>query len=210
MSQNLNLSDNLQLPLRSPTVLQGLTDLQADSHDNLDTFYDYSDSFSVTNNSIPQAPFVNALNTVSSASSYTQQYNTDANGQQFSSHFNPPNMTFDSSQPQVNQRDIFKFEIPGFEIIIRPKINQVMNLSNLNAQSHSSMDSYSPLAVNQNQNYTSNVDGNSARGSYANSVNSMNAMNIQNTYNSQSFTDNLQSQFQQQQNSFGFNNFHTN
>lgn len=115
------------------------------------------------NNNISQPPFVNSFNPVNSASQYCPYvsqnniYNT--NGQLASNHFvNLPNSTtFGSFQSQVNQCNIFKFEIPGFEIIVRPKSNQVMN--NLNTQHQSSMNSYSPVAVmpsqlvDQNQNY---------------------------------------------------------
>ncbi len=62
------------------------------------------------------------------------------------------------------------------------------------------MNSYpSPLSqLNQDQ-LISNVDGNSVNGSYINS----------NTCNNQYFIiNNSQPQFQQQQNPFGFNNFH--
>jgi hypothetical protein len=219
MSQNLNFPSNLQL-----------TDLQVDSHNNFAS-YNHTDSFSMTDNNILQAPIVNALNAVGSSLQYcphTSQSNTNNNGQQASTYFaNIPNTTFESSQPQVNRHDVYKFEIPGFEIIIRPKSNQIMNFNQLSMQSHSSMNSYSPgmssqqshsqqshsqqshssmdfyspgmsSQLNQNQNY---VDGNSASGSYANS--DMITMNMQNIYNNQPFiTDNLQYQ-SQQQNSLG-------
>jgi hypothetical protein len=189
MSQNLNFSSNLQL-----------TDLPADSHNNLNNFYDQTNSHSMTNNNISQTPFVNSLNPVSSIPQccphVSQSNNYNSNGQPVSNHFvNLPNSTtFDSFQPQVNQCNIFKFEIPGFEIIVRPKSNQVMNLNNLNAQHQSSMNSYSPVAimpsqlVNQNQNY---INGNFVSNSHVNSVNNMN-------------TDNLQYQNHQQ---LGYNNF---
>ncbi|CAB4486689.1 hypothetical protein RhiirA5_357086 [Rhizophagus irregularis] len=189
MSQNPNFSSNLRL-----------TDLQADSRNNLDTFYNHTDSHSMTSNNISQVPFINSLNTVSSVPQccphVSQSNNYNSNGQPVSNHFvNLPNSTtFDSFQPQVNQCNIFKFEIPGFEIIVRPKSNQVMNLNNLNAQHQSSMNSYSPVAimpsqlVNQNQNY---INGNFVSNSHVNSVNNMN-------------TDNLQYQNHQQ---FGYNNF---
>lgn len=193
MSQNYNFSNNLQL-----------TNLQVDNHN---TFCDYSNSLSVTDNRILQAPFVNAPNTVSSASQYyphTSQNNTNTNGQQASNHFlNLSNTVFDSSQLQVNQYGVFKFEIPGFEIIIRPKSNQIVDFNNLNMQSHSSVDSYSSgmsSQLNQNQNF---VNGNFAGESYANSD-----MSTTNMHNNQSFiADNSQYQFQQQ-NSLGYNSFH--
>jgi hypothetical protein len=187
MDQNSNFSNGLQSP---PTGV-----IQADNqahYNSPDAFCNYTDSFSMTNNSISSPHCVNALNTVSSTSQYcsnTPQY-IDGNTDRLPY---PPNTTFSSSQSQCN---FFKFEIPGFEIIIRSKPNSIMNLNNLYAQyqpqSHSSMNSCY-------------ISGTSDSGNLANPGN---IMNIQNTDNSQSFvTENLQSQFQQQ-NSLGFNNFH--
>jgi hypothetical protein len=227
MSQNLNFPSNLQL-----------TDLQVDNHNNFAS-YNQNDSFSMTDNNILQAPFVNALNAVSSSLQYcphTSQSNTNNNGLLASNYFaNLPNTTFESSQPQVNRYDVYKFEIPGFEIIIRPKSNQVMNFNQLSMQSYSSMNSYSPGMSSQQshsqqsrshqshsqQSHSSMdsyspgmssqlnqnyVDGNSASGSYANS--DMITMNMQNIYNNQPFiNDNLQYQ-SQQQNSLGYNSYH--
>jgi hypothetical protein len=230
MSQNLNFPSNLQL-----------TDLQVDSHNNFAS-YNHTDSFSMTNNNdILQAPFVNALNAASSSSQYyphTSQGNTNTNVQQASNYFvNLPNTTFDSSQSQANQYDVFKFEIPGFEIIIRPKSNQIMNFNYLSMQSHSSMDSYSPGMSSQqshsqqshsqqshSQQSHSSMDSNSPGMSsqlnqnqnYVNGnsasggcANSdMNIMNMQNIYNNQPFIiDNSQYQFNQQ-NSLGYNSYH--
>jgi hypothetical protein len=184
MSQNLNFFRNLQL-----------TD---DNHSNLNTFYDHTNFHSMTNNNIFQVPFVTSPNTVNSASQYCSYASqSNSNGQQANHFVNLPNSTtFNSSQSQVNQCNTFKFEIPGFEIIIRPKSNQITNLNNLNTQYHSSMDSYSPVAVmpsqlSQSQNY---IDRNFVSGNYVNSVNDMN-------------TDNLQYQIHQQQNIPGYNNF---
>ncbi|CAB4375079.1 unnamed protein product [Rhizophagus irregularis] len=192
--QNLNFSSNLQL-----------TDLHVDSRNNLNNFYDQTNSHSMTNNNISQTPFVNSLNPVSSIPQccphVSQSNNYNTNGQLASNYFiNSPNSTtFDPFQQHVNQCNIFKFEIPGFEIIVRPKSNQIMNLNNLNTQNHqSSMNSYSPVAtipsqlVDQNQNY---INRNFVNKSHVNFVNNMN-------------TDNLQCQIHQQQNILRCNNFH--
>lgn len=177
MNQNHNFSHNPQL-----------ADLQAGGQDNLDTFYNY-DSL-----------FMNAFNT-SQNRFHASHGNINTNG-----HYSNVNLPDTTSQPQLNRSNIFIFEIPGFEIIIRPKSNQFMNLTNLNIPS---MNSYSSVAgmsstLNQNQNY---VNGNSASGNY--DVNNMNTINMQNGLNNnQSFiTNNSQYQFQQQ-NSLGYNSYH--
>jgi hypothetical protein len=149
--------------------------------------------------SISPAPYVKALNTVSSTSYAPQYVKCNTNGLPYS--FNSPNATFNPSQPQSNQRDVYKFEIPGFEIIVRPKFNPVMNSSNLDTQYQLRGDK--PM----NSYYISNFDETSTGGSRANSANIMNMQDIY--HNNQSFaTDNSQSQFQQRQNSPGFNNLY--
>jgi hypothetical protein len=189
--------------------------------DNINSTFIYEvdnhnlDSFSVINNSISPTS-LNSLNSFSTVSSTLEDHPTIVphdninyiNGQHY---VNSPNMAFDSSQPQMSQYEVFKFEIPGFEIIIRPKLNSVVPVNNLDAQSYSFSDSYSSVAVmpsqlNQNQSYISRNSGN-ASGSCASSENNINAQNIYN--NDQTFVmDDSQSQIQQQQNSLGFNNFH--
>jgi hypothetical protein len=155
------------------------TNIQA-HHNNLDSSYNYTDSFPMINNSISP---VNGLDTVTVSStsqyfSHAPQYNYNTNNADGLSYsINSPNATFNATQPQLNH----KFEIPGFEIemIIRPKSNPIMNLD-MQCQlredkSHSSMNAYY-------------VDGTFANGDSANFVNVMNM-------------DNSQFQFQQQKNS---------
>ncbi|GES74060.1 hypothetical protein GLOIN_2v1496668 [Rhizophagus clarus] len=162
MSQNLSFPSNLQIT--------------ANDQNNLNTFYDYNNSLPMTS----QLPFVNSLNSDSSASQYYSRISNSINDQQASNYFNLPNSTtFGPSQPQVSI----------------PKSNQIMNLNNFNTQHHS----YSPVMssqLNQNQSY---VNGISTSGSYANS--NMNTMNMP------FMTDNSPYQFQQQ-NSLGYNSFH--
>jgi hypothetical protein len=151
--------------------------LNFSGHNNLDTIYNHTDSHSMTSNNISRVPIINSPNTFSSVPQcchhVSQSDNYFTNGQPASNHIvNLPNSTiFDSSQPQVNH---YKFEIPGFEIIVKPKSNVVMNLSNLNTQHQSYMNSYSPVAVmvmaTQNQN---DINGNFVSNSHVNSVNNM-------------------------------------
>ncbi|RIA89312.1 hypothetical protein C1645_825077 [Glomus cerebriforme] len=227
MNQNiLNSSDNgpniagffyNELDNNYSNGLQQLTEVIQTGNqvydNNLDTSYTYTVPSSVINNGIFPAPLNTftssdpSFNTASSTLQYCapQYINSDTNGQVSNhSHSDNSRNKLHSSQPQINQCGVYKFEIPGFEIIVRPKSNPMINLNNLGAQSHSSTNSYySPTTVmssqlNQNQNYIPSVE-NSANESYANSVNSMNIMNMQNIYNDQPFfTDNSQSQFQQQ------------
>ncbi|CAB4375080.1 unnamed protein product [Rhizophagus irregularis] len=158
-----------------------LADLQAGGQDNLNPFYNF-DSLNM-----------NAFNT--SQNHFHDNIN-NTNG-----YYPNVNLSDTTFQPQLNRSNIFIFEIPGFEIVIRPKVNQFMNLNNLNNLNMPSMNSYSSVAANQNY-----VDGNSASGSYVNNMNTMNMQNIYNNNNNQSFiTNNSQYQFQQQ-NSLGYNN----
>ncbi|CAG8622531.1 7123_t:CDS:2, partial [Funneliformis mosseae] len=68
-------------------------------------------------------------------SSYESQYinNHDDISEQGILNQNPP-QSIGSSQPQMNQCAIFRFEIPGFDIIIRPKSNLSMDFNYLDTQ----------------------------------------------------------------------------
>ncbi|CAB4479539.1 hypothetical protein RhiirA1_515288 [Rhizophagus irregularis] len=100
------------------------------------------------------------------------------------------NLNFSSHIVNLPNSTIYKFEIPGFEIIVIPKSNQVMNLNNLNTQ-HQSYVNYSPVAtqlVNQNQNYI--INENFVSNSHINPVNNMNTDNLQ--YHQQLGYNNIQ------------------
>src|SRR5437764_12317992 len=86
------------------SLQQQLTDINQTNnpvhYNNLDTFYNYTDSFPMTNN---PAPCVNALNTVKSVSrSHTPQYDNCGPVNSGVPHsVDSSNTTFDSSQPQI-------------------------------------------------------------------------------------------------------------
>ncbi|CAG8435832.1 13394_t:CDS:2 [Rhizophagus irregularis] len=86
-----------------------LADLQAGGQDNLNPFYNF-DSLNM-----------NAFNTLQN---HFHDNINNTNG--YYPNVNLPDTTF---QPQLNRSNIFIFEIPGFEIVIRPKIVQPMILA---------------------------------------------------------------------------------
>ncbi|CAI2162985.1 12999_t:CDS:1 [Funneliformis geosporum] len=145
---------------------------------NFDPYNCTADSFSATNENIYPIPCEDeSLDTFGSASqycpiisSYEPQYINYDTSEQGILNQNPP-QSIDTSQSQMNQCSIFRFEIPGFDIIIKPKSNSTMDLNNLDTQYQLQQDQsypYSSSQLNPSQNYISE-----------NSVNPI-AMNVQN------------------------------
>ncbi|CAB4374109.1 hypothetical protein RhiirA5_482856 [Rhizophagus irregularis] len=74
----------------------------------------------------------------STTTSYVPQYighNVNQNSPQFIQNISPP-----FNFPQTNHPQMFRFEIPGFEIIIVPTSPPFVNLNNLDMENHLQQD----------------------------------------------------------------------
>lgn len=74
----------------------------------------------------------------STTTSYVPQYighNANQNSPQFIQNISPP-----FNFPQINNPQMFRFEIPGFEITIVPTSSPFVNLNNLDMQNHFQQD----------------------------------------------------------------------
>ncbi|CAG8652855.1 uncharacterized protein OCT59_005103 [Rhizophagus irregularis] len=154
-----NYSNNLQ-PLQMDHTL----------NNNVDSSCDYSDFSSITsNNNIPTSYMANnyeqqqslfsSINnenytTTTQSLSYEPQYtsHTSSHDSHIASPLNSLNMITNSSQ--INRSDIFKFEIPGFKIVVIPTSSTTSssyaNLNNFDTQNQVQQGYTSPIVDSHN------------------------------------------------------------
>jgi hypothetical protein len=146
---NTGFNGYLQTPTNMvQTEQSGRSDYSSAVGDNItSTFY------ATSNYEQPQQPMFSFLNNDSTLS-YALQY-TDQN---ISPPFNPINTIISNS----SQTEVFRFEIPGFKIIIVPTSSPLANLD-MQSQQDTYLNSTTSLVsqsqLNQEQSYVSRVNG---------------------------------------------------
>lgn len=154
-----NYSNNLQ-PLQMDQPLSNTL------NNNVNSSCDYSDFSIMSNNNIPTSYMANnyeqqqsLLSSVNNENhtattqslSYEPQY-TSHDGHIISSPLNSLNMITNSSQ--INRSDIFKFEIPGFKIVVIPTSSTTSspytNLNNFDTQNQVQQGYTSPIVDTHN------------------------------------------------------------
>ncbi|GBB84884.1 hypothetical protein RclHR1_11470005 [Rhizophagus clarus] len=96
--------------------------------------YEQQATFSYISNQYTTSTNSTTQHYSTTTSSYTPQYighNVNYNSSQFIQNVSPQ-----FNFPQTNNSQLFRFEIPGFEIIIIPTSSSFVNLNNLNMQNH--------------------------------------------------------------------------